>query len=110
MDAAALCDRLGVPLLLDPLAGSHPLAPRPVSAVGLPDLVLASPRARAALRPEWILQLGGAPTSKHVRAFLEEHADVPRLVVDALGKTWDERQAAVELLHGDAHDMLEALA
>jgi 2-succinyl-5-enolpyruvyl-6-hydroxy-3-cyclohexene-1-carboxylate synthase len=108
-DAESFCQALGLPLLLDPLAGSHPVAPRP-PAVALPDLVLANPRARAALRPDWILQLGAAPTSKHVRAYLEGNPGTPRLIVDPLGKAWDELEAGHEVLHADSHQLLPALA
>ena len=109
-DAEPFCQALGVPLLLDPLGGTHPVAPRPASALALPDLVLASPRARAALRPAWILQLGAAPTSKHVRAYLEENPGAPRLVVDSLGKAWDELESGHEVLHADTQQLLPALA
>ena len=109
-DAEALGEALGVPLLLDVLSGAHPIAPRPAGGIGLVDLVLASPRVRAALRPTWILQVGATPTSKHLRAYLEEHADAPRLVVDGLGKGWDELETATEILHADSHRLLAELA
>ncbi|MFO1532260.1 MAG: 2-succinyl-5-enolpyruvyl-6-hydroxy-3-cyclohexene-1-carboxylic-acid synthase [Thermoplasmatota archaeon] len=108
-DAEILGDTLGVPLLVDPLAGSHPVSTRPAGAVGLPDLVLSSPKSRKALRPAWILQVGGSPTSKHLRAYIED-ADVPRLVVDALGKGWDEQGTSAEMVHADAHRLLGELA
>jgi 2-succinyl-5-enolpyruvyl-6-hydroxy-3-cyclohexene-1-carboxylate synthase len=65
------------------------------------DAVLASPKARSLLRPDWILHVGGSPTSKHWRHFVEEHADVPRLVVDPLGKAWDEAATATDVILGE---------
>jgi 2-succinyl-5-enolpyruvyl-6-hydroxy-3-cyclohexene-1-carboxylate synthase len=65
---AAACERLGWPLLADPLSGAR----RGGAAVAHYDLLLRGPAFGAAHRPDLVVRCGDLPTSKPLRAWLGE--------------------------------------
>jgi 2-succinyl-5-enolpyruvyl-6-hydroxy-3-cyclohexene-1-carboxylate synthase len=69
LDAIApACERLGWPLLADPLSGAR----RGAAAVAHYDLLLRSSAFAAAQRPDLVVRCGDLPTSKPLRAWLDE--------------------------------------
>jgi 2-succinyl-5-enolpyruvyl-6-hydroxy-3-cyclohexene-1-carboxylate synthase len=70
--AAHVAEAYGWPLVVDVLAGVDPEADVAGVVVRYADLVLASPEARARLRPDAVLHLGGRPTSKRLLALLAD--------------------------------------
>ena len=73
--------RLGWPVFADVLS---PLRQYPSDTSALVchyDAILRSGSAAARLRPEAVLVLGGLPTSKVLRTWLESHSGVPTLVL-----------------------------
>lgn len=77
--------RLGVPVLCDPLSGLR-AGPGGPSRITRYDSLLRSPKAAAALRPDWVLRVGRAPVSKTLLGWL---ADVPTILVDPGGR-WSD--------------------
>jgi 2-succinyl-5-enolpyruvyl-6-hydroxy-3-cyclohexene-1-carboxylate synthase len=100
---AEMARRLGVPLLADGASGL-----RGRGDVAGFDAFLSSPVLRAALKPDWILHVGAAPTSKSLRAYFEEHADAPRIAVDPSGRAWDDVHAASHVMVGASAAALAA--
>lgn len=64
--AAALAQRLGAPLLADPLSGAR----RGTTAVAHYDALLRDEAFAAGALPDWVLRLGDLPTSKPLRRWL----------------------------------------
>jgi 2-succinyl-5-enolpyruvyl-6-hydroxy-3-cyclohexene-1-carboxylate synthase len=76
---APACERLGWPLLADPLSGAR----RGGAAVAHYDQLLRHPAFTAARRPDLVVRCGDLPTSKPLRAWLDGlGADVPQLHLD----------------------------
>jgi 2-succinyl-5-enolpyruvyl-6-hydroxy-3-cyclohexene-1-carboxylate synthase len=100
----------GWPLLADPLSGAR-FAPGAASgALGAYDLFLRSARVREALRPDFVLRLGPAPTSARLSDYLEEHADREQVVADT-GPSWaDHAASASELVRAEPAALAGRLA
>ena len=64
---AVACERLGWPLLADPLSGAR----RGGAAIAHYDALLRSDEFAAARRPDLVLRCGDLPTSKPLRAWLD---------------------------------------
>jgi 2-succinyl-5-enolpyruvyl-6-hydroxy-3-cyclohexene-1-carboxylate synthase len=64
--AAALAQRLGVPLLADPLSGAR----RGSTAIAHYDALLREETFTAEVLPDWVLRVGDLPTSKPLRRWL----------------------------------------
>jgi 2-succinyl-5-enolpyruvyl-6-hydroxy-3-cyclohexene-1-carboxylate synthase len=81
----ACAERLDAPILADPLSG---LRFRPAAAARITryDSLLRNPETAAALRPDWVIRLGGTPVSKTLSGWLE---DVPAILVDAAERWTD---------------------
>ncbi|HUB77010.1 MAG TPA: 2-succinyl-5-enolpyruvyl-6-hydroxy-3-cyclohexene-1-carboxylic-acid synthase [Solirubrobacteraceae bacterium] len=75
----------GYPLLADPLSGAR----RGPAAVAHYDLLLRDPGIGGTLRPEAVIRVGDLPTSKPLRAWLAELADVPQVAIDPAG-AWQD--------------------
>ncbi len=104
----AVAKHLGAPVLADGLSQVRWADASGAVLVGAHDAILADPAARAALRPDWILQLGGLPVSRHLASWVQEHADVPRARSDATGRGWDGMGTPCALVPGDPRRLLEA--
>lgn len=108
--ALRLADLAGWPLLADPLSGARfgPGAGR--LAVDGYDLLLRVPEARRALTPDFVLRLGGSPTSASLLEFLEGLTDAEQVVVDA-GPRWaDPLAVATHHVAADPAAACDALA
>ena len=64
--AAALAQRLGAPLLADPLSGAR----RGTTAIAHYDALLRDETFVAGALPDWVLRIGDLPTSKPLRGWL----------------------------------------
>jgi 2-succinyl-5-enolpyruvyl-6-hydroxy-3-cyclohexene-1-carboxylate synthase len=104
----ALVDRFaaatGWPVLADPISGLRQ-GPHAVSTY---EALLRTPDFAENHRPDLVLRLGAAPTSKPLTGWLG--ADVPQLLVDPDGAWLDPGRAAAERIAVDADPLLAALA
>lgn len=92
-----LASTLGWPVLADPLSGLRHAGSDTGSEllVGTYDTILRSPLARERLRPDVVLRLGGSPTSSRLCSFLEDHFEVPQVVVDP-GARWKDHTGSAQ--------------
>ena len=95
LEAVALaCERLGWPLLADPLSGAR----RGGAAIAHYDALLRSAGFAAARRPDLVLRCGDLPTSKPLRAWLDGlDADVTQLGFDPHG-SWQDPGASLQIV------------
>lgn len=77
-----LAARWNIPILADPLsqvrAGSHDKS----HIVTMYDAILRNETVREQLKPDFILRFGAMPVSKMFLFYLEQHKDVPQIVVE----------------------------
>jgi len=106
--------KVGLPVLADALSGLRWTGPADPAGPAMPvtahDAFLADGDVRATLRPDWILQVGGLPTSKHLQRWICDHADVPRVRIDGTGRRWDGIGTPCTLVVGDAATTLAGIA
>ncbi len=104
---AAACERLGWPLLADPLSGAR----RGGAAVAHYDLLLRSPAFAAAQRPDLVVRCGDLPTSKPLRAWLDGLGpDVMQMAFDPQSSWHDPSGALHAALAADPATTLVATA
>jgi 2-succinyl-5-enolpyruvyl-6-hydroxy-3-cyclohexene-1-carboxylate synthase len=102
-EAAARCaERLGYPLLADPLSGAR----HGETAIATYDLLLRDPSFAAQVAPELVIRVGDLPTSKPLRAWLASLASSEQLSLDPDG-AWQDPAAIVSAL--DPGDPVTAL-
>lgn len=77
---AATAQEHGWPVLADALSGLRGQAPHFAGLVAHYDTLLRNPRLARRLAPDAVLCIGGWPTSKVLRAWLQEHAPAVWLV------------------------------
>jgi len=91
---APACERLGWPLLADPLSGAR----RGTAAIAHYDLLLRSPAFAAAQRPDLVVRCGDLPTSKPLRAWLDGLGpDVTQLAFDPQSG-WQDPSGALHVV------------
>jgi 2-succinyl-5-enolpyruvyl-6-hydroxy-3-cyclohexene-1-carboxylate synthase len=102
--ADAFAAASGWPVLADPLSGAR----RGPAAVSTYDGLLRAPRFAAGHRPDLVVRVGGAPTSKALTAWLDP--SVPQVLVDP-GAGWlDPARSASLRLTADPSALLAATA
>ena len=94
----------GWPVLADPLSGAR----RGPAAVSTYDGLLRAPRFAAGYRPDLVVRVGGAPTSKALTAWLDE--TVPQVLVDPAGGWLDPGRSVSLRLTADPSALLAAVA
>jgi len=108
-DVAAACERLGWPLLADPLSGARCGG----AAIAHYDALLRSTSFTAARRPDLVVRCGDLPTSKPLRAWLDGLAeDIAQIGFDPHA-AWQQDPAAslhVVLAADAARTLSEAAA
>ena len=103
----ALCRRLDVPVLADPLSGLRFGATGDLPLVSRYDALLRNPRLAARLRPDWILRLGRPPVSRLMQEWM---AGIPLLLVDPR-RRWQDPEGDCRLhLAIDPVPLLRGLA
>ena len=104
---AAACERLGWPLLADPLSGAR----RGPAAIAHYDLLLRSAAFIAARAPDLVVRCGDLPTSKPLRAWLEGLAGgVMQLAFDPQSSWHDPAATLHAVLDADPVATLVATA
>ena len=99
-EVLALSEVTGWPLLAEPTSGLR----LPPFALGVGTLLAASDGFRAAHRPEVVVQVGAAPTSRFVQALV---ASAERLVVvESPGRPADPDRAAWRTFKGDPGSLI----
>jgi 2-succinyl-5-enolpyruvyl-6-hydroxy-3-cyclohexene-1-carboxylate synthase len=88
--AARLAERVGWPLLADPLSGARHAA----NAIATYDLLLRDPACARRLRPEMVVRVGDLPTSKPLRSWLRSLDGVRQLAIDP-ESAWHDPDAVV---------------
>jgi len=105
-EAAARCaERLGYPLLADPLSGARHGA----TALATYDLLLRDPRFAQLAAPEVVIRVGDLPTSKPLRAWLASLQDAEQLSLDPEAAWQDPAAVVGEVDAGDPIAALDAL-
>ncbi len=94
----ALSAAKGIPVLADPLSGARFVPSEGATVVNGYDFFLRSERAREILAPDFVLRVGGSPTSAALLRYLEEASNAYQVVVDD-GHRWKDHLAS-------AHDYL----
>jgi 2-succinyl-5-enolpyruvyl-6-hydroxy-3-cyclohexene-1-carboxylate synthase len=102
--ADAFTSASGWPVLADPLSGAR----RGPAAVSTYDSLLRLPAFAAGQRPDLVLRVGAAPTSKVLTGWLDD--SVPQVMVDPEGGWADPGRAAGGRLVADPSALLEAVA
>ena len=91
---AAACERLGWPLLADPLSGAR----RGAAAIAHYDALLRVEEFAAGRRPDLVVRCGDLPTSKPLRTWLDGLGPgVTQLGFDPHG-TWQDPGASLEIV------------
>ena len=111
VDAAslfALAQRLGAPVLADPLSGLRCDPSASDVAIAGYDAFLRSTPLCDALRPDVILRFGDPPTSKPLATYLQRHRDVRQVVVAPPGLWPDPDLTASEIASADATSFCNA--
>jgi 2-succinyl-5-enolpyruvyl-6-hydroxy-3-cyclohexene-1-carboxylate synthase len=108
-----LAQRLGYPILADPLSQFRSGPHQRDSVLTSYDAFLRVDAFVEEVEPEVVLRFGPMPTSKSLLLYLKRYAHCPQIVVDGQGG-WDEpTQLASEMIHADpvlfCRDLLEAL-
>lgn len=103
-EAEVFARAAGWPVLADPLSGLR-AGPLAVSAY---EALLRAPGFAARHRPDLVLRLGAALTSKAATAWLD--ASVPQVLIDPEGTWLDPARAAGERVVADPDLLLRALA
>jgi 2-succinyl-5-enolpyruvyl-6-hydroxy-3-cyclohexene-1-carboxylate synthase len=94
----------GWPVLADPLSGAR----RGPAAISTYDSLLRLPGFAASHRPDLVLRVGAAPTSKALTGWLD--ASVPQVMVEPEGGWPDPGRAAARRLVADPSALLRAVA
>jgi 2-succinyl-5-enolpyruvyl-6-hydroxy-3-cyclohexene-1-carboxylate synthase len=94
----------GWPVLADPLSGAR----RGPAAVSTYDGLVRAPRFAAGHRPDLVVRVGAAPTSKALTAWLDE--TVPQVLVDPAGGWLDPGRSVSLRLTADPSALLAAVA
>ena len=106
-EAAARCaQRLGWPLLADPLSGAR----HGETAIATYDLLLRDPAFAAQVAPELVIRVGDLPTSKPLRAWLASLSGTEQLSLDPDGAWQDPAAIVGEVDPGDPVTTLQQLA
>ncbi len=100
---ARFAERLGYPLLADPLSGAR----RGTAAIAGYDLLLRAPELVPELAPELVLRVGDLPTSKPLRGWLAS-LDAPQAGFDPEGGWQDPAGVLSVSLTGDPVATLRA--
>lgn len=105
---SALALAVGAPLFADPVSqlrwGAHDRR----ALIDRYDAVLRHERTAADFAPDFVLRIGGVPTSRPLMDSLRRHAALPLVIVDAA--RWPEpTHLATEVVHADPREVCAQL-
>ena len=103
---AEFAERTGYPLLADPLSGAR----HGPAAIAHYDLILRDERFRTRTRPELVIRIGDLPTSKPLRGWLAELADVEQIAFDPEAAWQDPDAAVATVIAADPLSTLQEVA
>jgi 2-succinyl-5-enolpyruvyl-6-hydroxy-3-cyclohexene-1-carboxylate synthase len=104
----ALAERLGYPILADPLSGVRAGSHNRSLVVDAYDAFLKDMPTVERLRPRVIVRLGALPTSKPLHQYLQRFSGARQILVDASG--WrDPFGVASDVVHVDPRVLCDAL-
>jgi 2-succinyl-5-enolpyruvyl-6-hydroxy-3-cyclohexene-1-carboxylate synthase len=101
---ARFAERIGYPLLADPLSGAR----HGPATIARYDLLLRDDEITERLRPQLILRVGDLPTSKPLRQWLERNARVLQIAFDSENAWQDPASVVAEIVGGDPRATLDA--
>ena len=104
-----LAQILGYPILADPLSQARCGGHDRTRIIDSYDAILRAKLPEDALTPDVILRLGGVPVSRPLSTYLQQHGDVPHIVVDDAGGWEDPTRIASRFVYADARLLCEAL-
>ncbi len=104
-----LADRLGYPILADPLSQLRHGSFDHTLVVDSYDAFLRDAAFVQANGPELVLRFGAMPTAKPLLLFLQAHPACRQIVVDGAGGWNDPMLAAEHMLHVDEHLLIDEL-
>ena len=107
--ALALARETGWPLAADPLSGARYRQGAAKGAQGAYDLFLRSSAVRDRLRPDWVLRLGGRPTSRLLRTWVDGLEGTGVVVAHDLPAWPDPGAGADEVVRADPASVAGAL-
>jgi 2-succinyl-5-enolpyruvyl-6-hydroxy-3-cyclohexene-1-carboxylate synthase len=96
-----LAERLGAPVLADPLSGLRSLPRSSEAVLATYDAFLRPAAMVEALHPGFIFRLGDPPTSKPLATYLARYVDVPQYAVAHPGRWPDPDLSASAVIHAD---------
>jgi len=105
--AHRLGERAGWPVVGEPIAGTR--RPGGPTALATTEHLLKIDEIAAELRPDVVVRVGGSPTTKPVRLWLERHAP-ETILIDPAGRWNDASFTVVQHLAGDPEATLDAMA
>lgn len=105
----ALSDKLGCPVLADPLSGLRFGSHERTSIFCRYDAFLRRVSMKESLRPDWVLRFGAMPASRTLQQYLSDQPGIPHLVVDDNGRWPDPLHQATRLVRADASVMCRQL-
>lgn len=106
---ASLADRLGAPVVAEPASNLR----RPALAAALvdgADALLRAATFRDAHRPDVVLRVGTAPTSRSLLSWLGAHPEIPQVVLDGEGGWSDPAGVTAAVVAGAPAESATLLA
>jgi 2-succinyl-5-enolpyruvyl-6-hydroxy-3-cyclohexene-1-carboxylate synthase len=101
---ARFAQRADYPLLADPLSGAR----HGPATIARYDLLLRDDELATRLAPDLILRVGDLPTSKPLRQWLDRHARVLQIALDAEDAWQDPASVVAEIVTADPRASLDA--
>src|SRR5690625_1638153 len=107
-----LAARWNIPILADPLSqlrtGSHDKS----HIITMYDAILRDETVRERLKPEFILRFGAMPVSKMFLFYLEQHKDVPQIIIEDYAGYRQPTEKIAHVVYANGrqlcHDLLKA--
>ena len=106
---ASLSSERGWPVVTDATAGIRDNWMTCENHVGSADVVLSSSSFAGAARPDFVLRIGGEPTSRHVSTWVRDYTAGCSYLLDPSGWTRDPHRTATAVIAGSVADNLGRL-
>jgi 2-succinyl-5-enolpyruvyl-6-hydroxy-3-cyclohexene-1-carboxylate synthase len=109
-DVRRVANWLRIPVLTDVLSDLRCSYPDNDGVIGAYDAFLRSPGLVECLKPDFILRIGGPPTSKPLATYLQKYSGVPQLLIAPEGSWPDPDVTAHAVIHRDPGTVFSGLA
>ena len=106
---STLAERAGWPIISDATSGIRDLPHLTRLHIGTADVILRCSAACETLEPDFVIRVGGEPTSKVVSRWLHDKARGKVMLIDPSGWLRDPGRTAATLVSGDPSDVLSRL-